>query len=115
MTPRSFPTNLKDGDKVGPAAPVPLRGIAFGGDRGVKNVDLSVDGGANWTATELGPDEGTYGFRRWRTQITAPAAGDVELMFRCTNVAGVSQPVQPNWNPGGFMRNVVEKVRLTVG
>jgi DMSO/TMAO reductase YedYZ molybdopterin-dependent catalytic subunit len=115
MPPRSFPTNLKDGDKVRPDAPIPLRGVAFGGDCGVKNVDLSVDGGANWTATELGPDEGTYGFRRWQTQVTAPATGDVEIMFRCTNAAGVSQPLQPNWNLGGFMRNVVEKVRLTIG
>jgi DMSO/TMAO reductase YedYZ molybdopterin-dependent catalytic subunit len=115
MLPRSFATNLKDGDKVRPGAPVPVRGIAFGGDCGVKKLDLSIDGGANWSATELGPDEGAYGFRQWRTQVTAPASGELDLMLRCTNVAGVSQPLQPNWNPNGFMRNVVESVRLIVG
>ena len=46
MPPRSFATNLKDGDKVRPGAPVPVRGIAFGGDCGVKNVDVSIDGAA---------------------------------------------------------------------
>jgi DMSO/TMAO reductase YedYZ molybdopterin-dependent catalytic subunit len=115
MLPRSFATNLKDGDKVRPGAPIPVRGIAFGGDCGVKKLDLSIDGGANWSATELGPDEGAYGFRQWRTQVTAPASGELDLMLRCTNVAGVSQPLQPNWNPNGFMRNVVETVRLIVG
>ena len=54
MLPRSFATNLKDGDKVRPRAPIPVRGIAFGGDCGVKKVELSIDGGANWSATELG-------------------------------------------------------------
>jgi DMSO/TMAO reductase YedYZ molybdopterin-dependent catalytic subunit len=115
MLPRSFATNLKDGDKVRPGALIPVRGLAFGGDCGVKNVDLSVDGGANWSVTELDADDGTYGFRRWRSQVAAPATGDAELMVRCTNVAGVSQPLQPNWNTNGFMRNVVEKVRLTIG
>jgi hypothetical protein len=106
---------LKDGDKVHPGAPVPVRGIAFGGDCGVKNVDFSIDGGTNWSGTELGKDEGTYGFRQWRTEVTAPASGDLVLMARCTNTSGVSQPIQPNWNPNGFMRNVIEIVRLAVG
>jgi hypothetical protein len=35
-------------------------------------------------------------------------------MIRCTNTASVAQPAEPNWNPGGFMRNVIEGVRLTV-
>ena len=29
-------------------------------------------------------------------------------MVRCTNSDGVVQPVTPNWNPSGFMRNVIE-------
>jgi hypothetical protein len=33
---------------------------------------------------------------------------------RCTNAKGVAQPLEANWNPGGFMRNVVERVRLVV-
>lgn len=114
MAPRSFVTNLKDGDKVRPGATVPVRGIAFGGDRGVKTVDVSIDGAANWSATELGSDAGPYSFRQWRAQIIAPTSGDFSLMSRCANTADVSQPPDPNWNPGGFMRNVVEKVRLTV-
>ena len=29
-------------------------------------------------------------------------------MVRCTNTAGEAQPDVANWNPGGFMRNVIE-------
>ena len=29
-------------------------------------------------------------------------------MVRCTNSNGVAQPDQANWNPAGFMRNVME-------
>ena len=35
-------------------------------------------------------------------------------MVRCTNTNGVAQPMQPNWNGGGFMQNVVESVHLAV-
>ena len=114
MVPRSFITNVTDATTVKPGAPVPLRGIAFGGDRGVAKVDLSADSGRTWQPTVLGHDEGTYGFRQWSALVTAPASGSLTLMVRCTNTASVAQPSEPNWNPGGFMRNVIESIRLTV-
>jgi DMSO/TMAO reductase YedYZ molybdopterin-dependent catalytic subunit len=114
MVPRSFFTNVTDAMTVKPGAPVPVRGIAFGGDRGVAKVDLSADGGHTWQPTVLGGDEGTYSFRQWTAQVTAPASGSLTLMARCTNTAAVAQPAEPIWNPGGFMRNVIESVRLTV-
>jgi hypothetical protein len=33
-------------------------------------------------------------------------------MVRCTNTAGEHQPTIPNWNPGGFMRNVIETTNV---
>lgn len=113
MTPRSFFTNLTDGATVKPGAAVRLRGIAFGGDCGVARVELSADGGG-WRAASLGPDEGAYGFRRWSAEATAPPSGTLTLSARCTNVKGEAQPAEPNWNPAGFMRNVIESVRLNV-
>jgi len=114
MVPRSFFTNVADTATVKPGAPVPVRGIAFGGDCGVSQVDLSADGGKSWQKTALGPDEGTYGFRQWNAQATAPAAGTLTLAVRCTNTKGMVQPLEPNWNGAGFMRNVIERVALKV-
>jgi DMSO/TMAO reductase YedYZ molybdopterin-dependent catalytic subunit len=110
MVPRSFVTNMVSGSKVRAAAPMLLRGIAFGGDCGVASVDFSIDRGRSWHQAQLGKDEGEYGFRQWQTQLTLPAPGEYGLLVRCTNSKGVAQPDTPNWNPGGFMRNVVESV-----
>jgi DMSO/TMAO reductase YedYZ molybdopterin-dependent catalytic subunit len=114
MTPRSFFTNLTNGATVKPGVPLSVRGIAFGGDCGVAQVRLSDDSGSTWRAAELGPDQGKYGFRRWSAEVAAPSSGTLTLTARCTNVNGEAQPAEPNWNPGGFMRNVIESVRLVV-
>ncbi len=114
MAPRSFFTNASPVTAVKAGAPVPLRGIAFGGDCGVARVDVSVDGGAAWQPAALGRDEGAYGFRQWSAQVTAPPSGSMTAMVRCTNAQAAVQPAAANWNGGGFMRNVIEQIQLTV-
>jgi DMSO/TMAO reductase YedYZ molybdopterin-dependent catalytic subunit len=114
MPPRSFFTNVTDSTTVKSGATALVRGIAFGGDCGVSKVELSVDEGKTWRNTDLGTDEGKYGFRQWSTQVTAPQSGRLSLQVRCTNTKGESQPSEPNWNSGGFMRNVIERVQLAV-
>jgi DMSO/TMAO reductase YedYZ molybdopterin-dependent catalytic subunit len=114
MVPRAFVTSHADGATVPAASPVDVRGIAFGGDCGVARVDLSLDGGAQWSPAALGPDRGAYGFRRWSARLAAPSSGTLAIAVRCTNTRGEAQPDKPNWNPGGYMRNVIETVRLGV-
>jgi DMSO/TMAO reductase YedYZ molybdopterin-dependent catalytic subunit len=114
MVPRSFFTNVRSGGTVRSGTTVSLRGIAFGGDRGVAQVEISMDQGQSWQNTSLGRDEGTYSFRQWSTQIRAPQSGKLLLQARCTNTQGEAQPAKPNWNGGGFMRNVIESVELSL-
>jgi len=114
LIPRSFFTNVTNDTTVKPGAVVPIRGIAFGGDCGVSEVELSADGGHSWQKTELGRDEGTHSFRQWNMRITAPQSGVLSLQVRCANTKGEVQPAEPNWNGGGFMRNVIERVQLKV-
>ena len=113
MVPRSFVTNLKAGDAVKAGAKTLVRGIAFGGDSGVKSVEVSIDGGKSWQPTTLSRDEGKYSFRLWQTEVT-PAAGELALSVRCTNDSGLAQPAANNWNPSGFMHNGIETLRLKV-
>lgn len=115
MVPRSFFTNVTAGQKIAAGKKAPLRGIAFGGNCGVQQVDLSLDGGRTWKPTRLGKDEGKYSFRQWDTVVDTPASGALDAMVRCTNTRSETQPMEANWNPAGFMRNVVESVRLDVG
>ena len=109
MPPRSFITSHADGARVPAGRPVELRGIAMGGDCGVARVDV-LAGGRSTPAT-LGPEEGTHSFRRWTATIPA-TAGPVGP--RCTNVNGVTQPLEATWNPSGYARNVVETIALAV-
>ncbi|MFO1027535.1 MAG: molybdopterin-dependent oxidoreductase [Acetobacteraceae bacterium] len=108
---RSFITSLGDGARVKAGAETMLRGIAFDGGYGITDVVLSTDGGRTWTAAKLGDDLGRYSFRAWQAPVTLPA-GEYTLMVRATNRIGQSQPLQPLWNPAGYMRNVVETVRV---
>lgn len=114
MVPRSFITNLADNATVQSGTPAMVRGIAFGGACGVARVDFSADGGKTWQETQLGTDEGTYSFRRWQTTFAPGPRGEQVLMVRCTNTENVVQPMEANWNPSGFMRNVIETTRVTV-
>ncbi|WP_267221214.1 molybdopterin-dependent oxidoreductase [Dyella silvae] len=115
MVPRSFFTNLRDGDAVLSGHAVQMRGIAFGGDTGVAKVLWSNDGGSHWKEAELEKDYGKYSFRRWHAHYTPKARGEDTLMVKAINSNGVEQPAAANWNPGGFMRNEIESVKVRVG
>lgn len=108
---RSFITNLPDGARVKASAPTRVRGIAFDGGEGITDVLVSADGGERWVPARLGDDLGRYSFREWRTELSLPA-GRHALKVRAVNRAGRSQPMDPLWNPAGYMRNVVETVRV---
>ncbi|MDQ2877490.1 MAG: molybdopterin-dependent oxidoreductase [Pseudomonadota bacterium] len=112
MVPRSFVTNLADGARVAAGKRFVARGLAFGGAHGVKAVELSLDNGRHWYPAALGADEGRYSFRLWEIAAKAPTAGAYHLAVRCTNDAGETQMFDPIWNPGGFMRNPIERVAL---
>jgi len=75
----------------------------------------SGDGGAQWHEAKLEQDFGKYSFRRWNAQYTPRTKGEDVLMVKAINSNGVEQPMTPNWNTGGFMRNIVESIKLTVG
>ncbi|MGO9266761.1 MAG: molybdopterin-dependent oxidoreductase [Candidatus Binataceae bacterium] len=112
MVPRSFITNLRDDATIRRGAPVKVRGIAFGGDTGVKQVSFSADGGASWRNAVLDKDYGRYSFRRWHTSFVPSKAGTYKLLVNATNSNNLAQPSSPTWNPGGYMLNVIEQVTV---
>ena len=106
---RSFCTSLTDGGHLAAGRKTPLRGIAFDGGSGIKAMRTSLDRGQTWQDAQLGQDLGRYSFREW-TAAVQPPAGAGELWLRAEANDGDLQPIQPRWNPSGYMRNVVEKI-----
>jgi DMSO/TMAO reductase YedYZ molybdopterin-dependent catalytic subunit len=109
---RSFITSLPDGARVAAGRETVVRGIAFDGGQGVREVAYSTDGGQSWRGARMGEDLGRYSFREFSFAFT-PAKGRHDLRVRAWNRSGQSQPMQALWQPGGYMRNVVESLKVT--
>lgn len=115
MVPRSFITNLRSGQSVERGARQAISGIAMGGGTGVAKVEISTDGGRGWAPAMLGKDEGKHSFRRFDAQVTVPGAGPLVILTRCTDSNNVVQPMDPIWNPSGYMQCAVERITLNAG
>ncbi len=114
MTVRSFIASPESGARVALGQPVTLKGIAFDGGEGIREVQVSDDHGVTWRRAQLGPDLGRYSFREWSTIWTPSKAGDFRLMVRAFNRTGESQGHEPLWNPAGYLRNVIEHIDVHV-
>ena len=52
-----------------------------------------------------------YAFRPWTCAVTLNA-GVHRLRVRATSRSGETQPETAGWNPGGYLRNVVETTQI---
>lgn len=111
---RSFITSVKHGDVLPWKKNVALKGIAFDGGAGINKVEVSIDGGKTWLTASLGQDLGRFSFREWTLTTTFADKGATPLMVRASNNAGETQPLNADWNPGGYRRHVVETTHVTV-
>ena len=72
------------------AGPVVVAGVAWSqAHRGIRAVDVSIDGG-DWQPATLGPDGGAHYWRQW-TYTWAAARGDHEVAVRATDGEGTPQ------------------------
>ncbi len=100
--------------RVVEAGPCMVEGRAWSGVAEIAAVDVSADGGATWTAAELGdPGLGRWAWRSWRFAWMAEP-GEHELCCRARDAAGNEQPLEPAWNVGGYVNNAVQRVSVTV-
>jgi DMSO/TMAO reductase YedYZ molybdopterin-dependent catalytic subunit len=93
--------------------PVEFQGVAFDSGKGIRQVELSTDGGTSWSDAKLDPEISRYSFRRWRYSWTPQQRGQFTIMCRASNNAGQGQ-VTSLWNRSGYQRNVIEHVDVAV-
>jgi len=80
-------------------APIEVKGIAFGGDRGISRVELSFDDGQTWSDAEIYYSGGNLAWSLWKAQWTPTAAGDYSLVVRATNGEGDVQELEEDRGP----------------
>lgn len=111
---RSFMTSVKANQTLPLGKVTSLKGIAFDGGSGIKQVELSTNNGATWQQAILGKDLGNYSFRAWHFNFKPSQKGPAKIMVRATSNANETQPLQSSWNPGGYLRNVIETTQIIV-
>ncbi|MDQ1241061.1 MAG: hypothetical protein QG550_311 [Pseudomonadota bacterium] len=89
---------------------VEVLGIAWDGGSGIRNVEVSLDGGKTWRDAKLQRDLGRYSWRQWRYAIKPEQAGAMTVMARAHARDGSTQTDTLVHNPAGYHHNVVQKV-----
>jgi DMSO/TMAO reductase YedYZ molybdopterin-dependent catalytic subunit len=80
-------------------APIEVKGIAYGGDRGISRVELSFDDGQTWSDAEIYYSGGNLAWSLWKAQWTPAAAGDYALVVRATDGDGDVQEWEEDRGP----------------
>jgi DMSO/TMAO reductase YedYZ molybdopterin-dependent catalytic subunit len=80
----------RDGDIV-KLGTYTVSGVAFAGTRGINKVELSTDGGSNWTPAQLVTPLSALTWVLWTADWTANNEGAYRLVVRATDGTGATQ------------------------
>jgi len=108
----SLVTSIHDGEHVKKGQMVTVAGVAWDGGRGIRDVEVSVDGGRSWVLAQLGKDLGNYSFRAFEHKFRAE--GSPVVMVRAYNNRGDTQVDKLVFNPAGYHHNVIPRIKLEV-
>jgi sulfane dehydrogenase subunit SoxC len=119
MLPRSLmiPPGIPDfatRERTLPLSSCTLRGRAWSGLGQVNRVEVSADGGLRWSDARLGPQPSSWAWRSWEWPWDPRETGVYELCCRATDDGGNSQPLEAQWNLGGYANNEVQRVPVIV-
>ena len=109
----AFPAN---GEGVVVGKRIVVRGAAWSGDGGaVAGVDVSVDQGRRWRAARLTGEATPFGWRLWEFPWTPAVERHHTVLARARDAGGDVQPLVQEWNPSGYLWNVVARADVDVG
>ena len=101
-------------NSVVPIGAVKISGVAWAGEMEVSRVGLSMDGGGTWAPARLGADRARYAWREFEYAWRPREPGSYLVLSRATDTRGRTQPLVADWNPGGYLWNAIDQVRLNV-
>jgi DMSO/TMAO reductase YedYZ molybdopterin-dependent catalytic subunit len=115
MAPPGIPDFFTRERVVERGEPVLLEGRAWSGRARIARVEVSDDGGATWADAEVEHDlPDASAWSRWSFRWEPASAGPCVLCCRATDAAGETQPLEPEWNLGGYENNAVQRVPVVV-
>ena len=89
-------------------------GYAWSGHGGITKVEVSTDGGTNWSEATIAQEAGRLSWVRFELTWDA-APGEARLRSRATDERGLQQPEIAGWNAKGDQMNAIVEVPVTVG
>lgn len=87
---------LDETPNIVPGEKAPIAGIAFGGDRGISKVEVSIDGGATWKSAVIKDPLSQYTWVLWTAGFTPTGKENYKIVVRATDKTGQVQTAELN-------------------
>jgi DMSO/TMAO reductase YedYZ molybdopterin-dependent catalytic subunit len=88
-----------------------IRGVAWSGAAAITRVEVSVQDGP-WQQARLVGERHRHSWQWWELITRLERPGAVSLRAKATDLAGRTQPEEPEWNRFGYGNNAIQEVRL---
>jgi DMSO/TMAO reductase YedYZ molybdopterin-dependent catalytic subunit len=86
-----------------------VRGVAWSGAAPIARVEVSVADGP-WQKARLVGMPAAHGWQQWEFLASGLRPGEARIRARASDLAGRSQPEQPEWNRRGYAANFIHEV-----
>lgn len=90
-----------------------IRGKAWAGELGIKEVMISNDFGSTWFSASLEAPKNRLAWQAWSAKVEFPKRGYYEIWAKAIDDHGNQQPmVLPGWNPKGYLNNACHRIAI---
>ena len=100
-----------ESDEELPVGEITVRGVAWSGAAPIASVEVSIGHGP-WQTARLIGDRPRHSWQWWELPTRIEKAGPTTLRARAIDLAGRTQPNQPEWNRLGYGANAIQTVHL---
>jgi len=114
LTVKSMIAGPADGETIRARGPVRIHGAAWAGEADIVKVEVSTDDGGSWNSAELGKEHAHYAWRLWSYSWKPAGRAECVILSRATDSQGRVQPAISPWNPGGYLYNAVDRIKVHV-